>query len=89
LPKLRRLTPASPRIPSSRRTAPSVTAARPRAAHFGGPALISEKTKASSIDDLRSSIITNGKGRMPKYAGKLTPEEIDTLAQEIEALNKK
>jgi mono/diheme cytochrome c family protein len=61
--------------------------------HFGGPSLISEKTAATSADDLRN-IITNGKGRMPKNAGKLTPEEIDTLvhqikAPQIKALNKK
>jgi len=35
-----------------------------------------------SADDLRS-IITNGKHRMPKYAGKLTPEEINTLVDQI------
>ncbi len=56
--------------------------------HFGGPSLISQKVTAASTDDLRS-IITNGKGRMPKYASKLTSEEIDTLIQQIKALNKK
>lgn len=56
--------------------------------HFGGPSLISEKTTGASADDLRN-IITNGKGRMPKYASKLTPEQIDTLVQQIKALNKK
>jgi mono/diheme cytochrome c family protein len=56
--------------------------------HFGGPPLVSEKTAAASTDDLRN-IITNGKGRMPKYASKLTSEEIDTLVQQINALNKK
>jgi mono/diheme cytochrome c family protein len=61
--------------------------------HFAGPSLISEKTAATSADDLRN-IITNGKGRMPKNAGKLTSEEIDTLvlqikAQQIKAPNKK
>jgi mono/diheme cytochrome c family protein len=56
--------------------------------HFGGPALISEKTAASSADDLRN-IIANGKGHMPKFANKLTPEEIDTLVRQIQALNKK
>lgn len=61
--------------------------------HFGGPSLISEKTAATSADDLRN-IITNGKGRMPKNAGKLTSEEIDTLVHQIKApqikpLNKK
>ena len=56
--------------------------------HFGGPPLNSEKTAATSAHDLRG-IITNGKGHMPKYAGKLTPEEIDTLVQQIEALKGK
>ena len=56
--------------------------------HFGGPSLISEKVATTSTDDLRS-IITNGKGRMPKYASKLTMEEINTLVQQIMALNKK
>ena len=56
--------------------------------HFGGPSLNSEKTTASSADDLRG-IIANGKGHMPKYAGKLTSEEIDTLVQQIKALNRK
>jgi len=55
--------------------------------HFGGPSLTSDKTTAASDDDLRN-IITNGKGRMPKYASKLTPEEIDTLVEQIKSLNK-
>jgi mono/diheme cytochrome c family protein len=55
--------------------------------HFGGPSLISEKAAAASADDLRN-IITNGKGHMPKFAGKLTSEEIDTLVKQIQALNK-
>jgi cytochrome c553 len=56
--------------------------------HFGGPALVSEKTAATSTEDLRN-VITNGKGHMPKYAGKLTAEEISTLVQQIQTLNKK
>jgi len=56
--------------------------------HFGGPSLLPDKTAATSADDLRN-IITNGKGRMPKYVGKLTSEEIDTLVQQIKAANKK
>ena len=60
--------------------------------HFGGPSLISHRTIATSADDLRN-MINNGKGRMPKYASKLTPEEVDKLveqikAQQIKALNK-
>ncbi len=56
--------------------------------HFGGPSLTSEKAAAASVEDLRN-IITNGKGRMPKFTGKLTTEEIDALIQQIQALNKK
>ncbi len=56
--------------------------------HFRGPSLVSEKTAAMSADDLRN-MISNGKGRMPKFTGKLTPEEIDTLVQEIQGMNKK
>jgi mono/diheme cytochrome c family protein len=55
--------------------------------HFGGPSLISAKTPAASADDLHN-IIANGKGHMPKFAGKLTPEEIDTLVKQIQALKK-
>jgi mono/diheme cytochrome c family protein len=54
--------------------------------HFGGRSLISEQI--TSTYDLRN-IIANGKGRMPKYASKLTSEEIDTLVQQIKTLNKK
>jgi mono/diheme cytochrome c family protein len=56
--------------------------------HFGGPSIMSEKASAASQDELRE-IITNGKGRMPKYASKLTAEEINTLVGQIRALNKK
>ena len=55
--------------------------------HFGGPSLISAKTAAASADDFRN-MIANGKGHMPKFAGKLTPEEIDTLVKQIQALKK-
>jgi mono/diheme cytochrome c family protein len=55
---------------------------------FGGPSLISEKIAAASIDDLHG-IIANGKGHMPKFAGKLASEEIDTLVMQVQALNKK
>ena len=56
--------------------------------HFGGPSLVSEKTGTMSADDLHG-IIANGKGHMPKFADKLTPADVDTLVQQIEALNKK
>ena len=39
-------------------------------------------------DDLRK-MITDGKGHMPKFAGKLTGDEIDLLVQQIQAANKK
>jgi mono/diheme cytochrome c family protein len=55
--------------------------------HFGGPSLLSAKTGATPANELRD-IIANGKGRMPKFAGKLTPEEIDTLVRQIQALKK-
>ena len=56
--------------------------------HFGGPSLTSEKSTAMSAADLRT-VLTNGKGRMPKYAGKLKSEEIDTLVEQIKALSKR
>jgi len=56
--------------------------------HFGGPSLVAEKAASTSADDL-ASIITNGKGHMPKFAGKLTPEEIAMLVQQIAASTKK
>jgi mono/diheme cytochrome c family protein len=56
--------------------------------HFGGPSLVSEKVAAASADELRG-MIANGKGHMPKFGGKLTPEQIDALAEEIRAVNRK
>jgi mono/diheme cytochrome c family protein len=55
--------------------------------HFAGPSLVTEKTMSASADDLRD-IITNGKHHMPKFAGKLTPEEINTLVDQIKATKK-
>lgn len=54
--------------------------------HFGGPSLISDKVAGASSDHLRD-MITNGKGRMPSYAGKLTSDKIDLLVQQIQAAN--
>jgi mono/diheme cytochrome c family protein len=54
--------------------------------HLGGPSLISEKVAGASSDHLRD-LITNGKHRMPSYAGKLTSDKIDLLVQQIEAAN--
>jgi mono/diheme cytochrome c family protein len=56
--------------------------------HFAGPALASDKVAAASADDLRK-IISDGKGHMPKFAAKLTPEEIDALVRQVQALNGK
>jgi mono/diheme cytochrome c family protein len=56
--------------------------------HFGGPSLASEKVASASAEDLRN-IIANGKGHMPKFSGKLIPDQIDTLVQQVESLNKK
>lgn len=56
--------------------------------HFRGPSLMSENITDASEDELRN-IITNGKGHMPKYKGKLTSDEVDTLVQQIKAPNKK
>lgn len=56
--------------------------------HFRGASLVGDKIDAASADELRN-VITNGKGHMPKFSGKLTPQEIDTLVQEIKALNRK
>lgn len=50
--------------------------------HFGGPSLLSGKSTSLSEEELRN-IISNGKRRMPKYEGKLKPEEIDTLVHQI------
>jgi mono/diheme cytochrome c family protein len=55
---------------------------------MGGPGLVSDKAAAMSADDLHN-MIANGKGHMPKFAAKLKPEEIDTLVQQIKALNTK
>jgi len=56
--------------------------------HFGGPSLVSKKTADASADDLRN-VIGNGKGRMPKYNGKLSSEEINRLILQIKAANTK
>lgn len=55
---------------------------------LGGPSLVSEKVAAASKNDL-NHIINNGKGRMPKYAQKLKPSEIETLVDQIDVLNQR
>ncbi len=55
---------------------------------LGGPSLVSAKTSGMSVGDLRT-MIDNGKGRMPKFAGKLEPADIDRLVMEIKAATQK
>jgi len=55
--------------------------------HFAGPSLVSEKTTRASADELHD-IIANGRHRMPKFVTKLTPEEINTLIEEIKSRKK-
>jgi len=55
---------------------------------FGGSSLISIKVASASDEELRN-VITNGKGHMPKYAGKLSDEEINALVVQVRALNTK
>jgi mono/diheme cytochrome c family protein len=56
--------------------------------HFAGPSLKSDTVASASTSEL-NTIITNGKGRMPKFTGKLTPEEIVTLVEQVNSLNGK
>jgi mono/diheme cytochrome c family protein len=51
--------------------------------HFGGPSLLKSKLSDEAI----RSVITNGRGGMPKFSGKLNDQEIAILAQEIKALS--
>jgi mono/diheme cytochrome c family protein len=53
-----------------------------------GPSLTSKKIADASSEDLLN-IISHGKGHMPKFANKLTPEEIDALVHEVKALGMK
>jgi mono/diheme cytochrome c family protein len=55
---------------------------------FGGPSLISKKTASIPAEDLHT-IIANGRGRTPKFASKVTPEEIDAMVRQVQALNGK
>ena len=56
--------------------------------HFAGPSLRSEKTKAMSEGDLRK-MISNGKGRMPKFGARLSLADIDRLVAQIKAADRK
>ncbi len=51
------------------------------------PSLVTDKVTSTSADELRG-IITNGKGHMPKWGGKLTEDQINTLVDEIKAEKK-
>ncbi len=53
--------------------------------HFAGPSLKTEKVAGASAGELRA-IIANGKGHMPQFADKLTPDQITALVEEIKAL---
>lgn len=53
-----------------------------------GPSLTSKKVAEASPEDLEK-IVTNGKGHMPKFGSKLSPEEIHTLVEQVKALNTK
>ena len=56
--------------------------------HFRGPSLVSDKTAGASTDDLRN-IVTNGKGHMPKFGGKLATGDIGALVEQIKGANAK
>jgi mono/diheme cytochrome c family protein len=60
---------------------------------FAGPSLISPKIASISTEELRNAV-TNGKGhvpkfRMPEFGSQLTSAEINTLVEEIQALDRK
>lgn len=55
-----------------------------RGRHMRGPSLVSTKVTGAASADLRA-IITEGKKRMPKFEGNLTPDEIDTLVEQIKS----
>jgi mono/diheme cytochrome c family protein len=51
---------------------------------MAGPSLRSKKVAAASSDELRT-MIASGKGRMPKFGGKLAGGEIEALIDQIKA----
>jgi hypothetical protein len=58
------------------------------AAFWRAFACVEKSGGAASADELRGTI-ANGKSHMPKFGGKLTPEQIDALVEEIRAVNRK
>jgi mono/diheme cytochrome c family protein len=51
---------------------------------MAGPSLRSKKVAAATSDELRT-MIASGKGRMPKFGGKLAGGEIEALIDQIKA----
>jgi len=49
--------------------------------------LSSAEVQAQSEADIKT-IIEKGKGKMPAYGGKLTPEQIDAVAKYVKSLKK-
>jgi len=54
---------------------------------MAGPSLASDKAVNASDQELRE-IITHGRHHMPKFEGKLSPEDIDKLVFQIKARTK-
>lgn len=54
---------------------------------MGGPSLASDKVVNASDDELRN-VIANGRHHMPKFEGKLSPEDINKLVFQIKARTK-
>jgi len=54
---------------------------------MAGPSLASDKVVNASDDELRD-IITHGHHRMPKFEGKLSPEDINKLVFQIKSRTK-
>jgi cytochrome c6 len=64
---------------------PEGNAGTPMAKNMGLKPLSSAEVKKMSNADL-AALITNGKGKMPAMKGKLTDEQISSLAQYIHTL---
>ncbi len=54
---------------------------------MAGPSLINGKAASQPADQLRT-MIANGKGRMPKFDGKLSAEQINAMVEAIKAAKK-